>query len=253
MLLSLKAEPTAGSAVAPKITHVSSLQGRDTYNLNSARGPLLTNVAVPNARPTTYGVGIVGRGRTTGDFVLEVSLPGDANGDGVVDRTDIGRVRASYGSVAGGRRYDPGADSNADGSIGVVDFGLARRNLGARASVVAIDVRPSSIAPSTLTPFPTSCPRPWRRPRQWSRSPYSRTCDRSEPSPCSRFAPLAIHARPPCADFEFGDISRTHRARSDLGFSRSRGGRRGPARGRGGSWLGLANWPNQRHCMQHII
>jgi len=138
MLLALEAEPADGSDVDARITHVISLQGRDTYNLPSFRGPLATNVAVPNARPTVYGVGIRGAQGTTGDFVLKVSLPGDADGDGVVDRTDIGRIRAAYGSRQGGRRYDPGADTNADGAVGVVDYGLAHRNLGARASVVLL-------------------------------------------------------------------------------------------------------------------
>jgi hypothetical protein len=70
---------------------------------------------------------------------VKLALPGDADGDGVVDRTDMGRVRASYGSSEGGRRYDPGADPNGDGSVGHYDYSLTRRNMGARASVVAPD------------------------------------------------------------------------------------------------------------------
>lgn len=137
MLLSLEAEPLPDSTVVPRITQVTSLQGRNTYNVVPLRGPMSTNVAVPNARPTLYRVGVRDLGGSaTGDFVVKISLPGDTNGDGVVDRTDMGRVRASYGSNAGNRRYDPGADINGDGSVGHYDYGLTRRNMGARASVV---------------------------------------------------------------------------------------------------------------------
>jgi hypothetical protein len=137
MLLALEAEPLPGSPVAPKISHVGSLQGRNTYNVIPLRGPMATNIAVPNARPTLYKIGVRDLGRSTGDFVVKISLPGDADGDGVVDRSDMGRVRSSYGSRDGGRRYDPGADTNGDGKVGHYDYGLTRRNMGARASVVA--------------------------------------------------------------------------------------------------------------------
>lgn len=136
MLLTLEAEAAPGSSVRPRIHQVESLQGRNTYNVVPVRGPMATNVAVPNARPTSYRVGVRDLGRSTGDFVLKIALPGDADGDGVVDRTDMGRVRAAYGSSAGRRRYDPGADTNGDGRVGHFDYGLTRRNMGARASVV---------------------------------------------------------------------------------------------------------------------
>lgn len=137
MLLALEAEPQPGSAVVPKITQVASLQGRVTYNIVPMRGPMTTNVAVPNARATLYRIAVRDlAGHSTGDFVIKISLPGDTNGDGVVDRTDMGRVRAAYGSQANGPRYDPGADINGDGAIGHLDYGMTRRNMGARASVV---------------------------------------------------------------------------------------------------------------------
>jgi hypothetical protein len=139
MLLAMEAEPLPGSEADVRITHVVSLQGRNTYNIVPRRGPMATNVAVPNVRPTLYGVGVRGLDRSTGEFVLNVSLPGDADGDGVVDRTDMGRVRAAYGTTTGSRRYDSGADTNGDGRVGHFDYGLTHRNLGARASVVVPD------------------------------------------------------------------------------------------------------------------
>ncbi len=148
MLLGLEAHPLPGSPVQPKVTRVVSLNGLATRELRSRSGSLVTNVQVPLSRPTDYRVNVAGLRATTGAFALNAFLPGDVNSDGVVDRTDIARVRRAYDSRPGSRRYDPGADVNHDGRIGHVDYGFTRRNLGARASIVTLST------PITPTRFP---------------------------------------------------------------------------------------------------
>jgi hypothetical protein len=57
-------------------------------------------------------------------------LPGDANGDGVVNHADNVVIHAALGSKVGDKRYDFDADVNRDGRITPRDLLLARRNDG---------------------------------------------------------------------------------------------------------------------------
>jgi hypothetical protein len=45
------------------------------------------------------------------------ALPGDLNGDGVVDCGDLAIVKAAFGSRRGASNYDPRADVNSDGIV----------------------------------------------------------------------------------------------------------------------------------------
>lgn len=52
------------------------------------------------------------------------NLPGDLNGDGVVDSTDLGVLGVAWASVIGESNYIPEADLNGDGTIDSSDLGL---------------------------------------------------------------------------------------------------------------------------------
>jgi hypothetical protein len=137
-VLGLEAVPAPGSSVDPKVVKIIGLNGRFTRGIPTVGGPLFAHIAVPVAAPSDYAVRVIGRDGSTGPFVLDAFLPGDANNDGVVDRTDLGLIRKAYGSHEGGPRYNPAADFNHDGVVGLIDLALARRNLGVRSAVIAL-------------------------------------------------------------------------------------------------------------------
>ncbi|HWE35118.1 MAG TPA: dockerin type I domain-containing protein [Isosphaeraceae bacterium] len=138
LLLGLDAVPAAGSAVTPKVDRILSLSGQATHAVATRNGPFLTGVSIPLSQPSVYAVRVVGTGQTTGAFTVEAFLPGDTNGDGRVDRVDLARVRSSYGSSLGSKRYVASADFDQDGRIGAHDLMLTRRNLGSTLSIVAL-------------------------------------------------------------------------------------------------------------------
>ena len=59
------------------------------------------------------------------NFQLVVTYPGDVNGDGVVNCSDITYITSRYGQMAGMANYDYNADYNHDGVINVKDTALA--------------------------------------------------------------------------------------------------------------------------------
>jgi YVTN family beta-propeller protein len=58
-----------------------------------------------------------------------VTIPGDVNGDGVVNCADISIVKASFGKSIGQVGYDPRADINHDGVVNVLDLATVARQL----------------------------------------------------------------------------------------------------------------------------
>jgi outer membrane protein assembly factor BamB len=63
--------------------------------------------------------------RWTGTFTygtLRVTIPGDANGDGVVDAADFFILERAWGTSIGQKNYDPRADFNGDGVVDAQDF-----------------------------------------------------------------------------------------------------------------------------------
>jgi hypothetical protein len=59
-----------------------------------------------------------------GVYGIAPGLPGDTNGDGVVDLVDLNNVRNHFGGTAGG-------DTNGDGIVDLVDLNAVRNNFGA--------------------------------------------------------------------------------------------------------------------------
>jgi hypothetical protein len=61
----------------------------------------------------------------TGPFTygtVRVTIPGDANGDGVVDASDFFILERAWGTSIGQKNYDPRADFNGDGVVDAQDF-----------------------------------------------------------------------------------------------------------------------------------
>jgi hypothetical protein len=56
-----------------------------------------------------------------------VAVPGDVNGDGVVDCLDLDLVKAAFGTKTGQPAFNPAADVNHDGVVNVLDLSYVAR------------------------------------------------------------------------------------------------------------------------------
>ncbi len=60
----------------------------------------------------------------------EGGLPGDVDGDGDVDLSDLSLVLAAYGSCEGDPAYNPYADIDEDGCVDLLDLAILLANYG---------------------------------------------------------------------------------------------------------------------------
>lgn len=67
----------------------------------------------------------------SGSSVALASIPGDINGDGVVNCVDLDIVKASFGKKAGESGFDPRADVNLDGVVNILDLAAVARQIPA--------------------------------------------------------------------------------------------------------------------------
>ena len=81
--------------------------------------------------PASYTIQVAGLDHTTGQYLLGFYLPGDANGDGTVNKTDFTTIKSLLGDTATNSNYNFDADVNRDGIINQQDVKLTKENLGA--------------------------------------------------------------------------------------------------------------------------
>jgi len=62
--------------------------------------------------------------------VINVMLPGDVNGDGIVNMRDIEPMRPVYGATFGVPRWNPNADQDGNGRVDLRDIGIMLINFG---------------------------------------------------------------------------------------------------------------------------
>ena len=120
--------------------------------LTTPRGDALTS--------STFTVKIAGAEDSTGRYLLGFYLPGDANGDGVVDGADIKAVRSARNSTPDDDRYTFDADADRDGRINNTDLKITQRNKGVKTTVSPIvsanlDPTTDSDVPDRRTTFST--------------------------------------------------------------------------------------------------
>jgi hypothetical protein len=155
MSLGIDVAPDPTSGLTPQIVGVVSSEGRlvptsrSIYDrkLSSPQATpgkptsaVLTTVKLDPAKPTapvSYVVDVRGLSGTTGKFLLGFYLPGDANGDGKVDQTDITAIKAAMGAVGGSSKYSFDADANRNGRVSATDLRTAMMNQG-----VSTDISP---------------------------------------------------------------------------------------------------------------
>lgn len=153
LLLGIDISAQQGSTVQPKIVSVDNAQGHSVGPLMHGRyNPILSKqlsgkketsavLVSLNHLPTQPGgsakftVNVTGANQTTGALELGFYLPGDTNGDGMVNQQDITAIRSTMGAQYGSPKYQVDADVNRDGRIDSTDMKDARRNLGATVTV----------------------------------------------------------------------------------------------------------------------
>ena len=89
------------------------------YNLDFGRPPAIFDGTVP-FRNSDHDPVIIG-------LTLTAAIPGDLNGDGLVNFVDVGIFKSAFGAVDGDEDYNPAADLNDDGVINFVDLRLLRQ------------------------------------------------------------------------------------------------------------------------------
>lgn len=123
----------------PRVLHVASHAKYDPTVSAKLNGKTLTSAAlVPvtvNAKPGSYGVRVTASSQETGNINVGFYLPGDANGDGTVDKSDVNTIRTDMGAKFGDAKYSIDADTNRDGVINRQDIKVAQGNLGAHTIV----------------------------------------------------------------------------------------------------------------------
>jgi hypothetical protein len=116
------------SAQAMRVTLTGTLPaGLSFTDLNLVGLP--TGTGILSGTPTTGGTFPLTFTANNGvgtpaaqNFTLVIKLPGDVNGDGVVNCLDVAEVNAAFGLYQGQTGYDPLADVNHDGVVNILDL-----------------------------------------------------------------------------------------------------------------------------------
>jgi hypothetical protein len=155
--LGIDVVPQSGSTVKPLISSVDDPHGNlipqvfhSIYDphlgyVAVASNPATSSVIAPltlyphqPTRPVTFTVNVTAVGMTSGSFLLGFYLPGDANGDGVVNRSDLAAVKSLQGARSNSANYNFNADANRDGRIGKIDTAFTLQNQGVTTNVSPI-------------------------------------------------------------------------------------------------------------------
>ena len=166
LTLGIDVVPASNSQLKPTIGSVTDPSGKSLRLSHAAYAGHLPNATVaagqatsavqttiqlkPGTPSETFTLNVRGLRGTTGDYLLGFYLPGDANGDGKVDQTDINAIKAAMGSKAGGTKYTFDTDANRDGRVNGADVRLAMKNFGATTTVspmVSASLDPNSQGP----------------------------------------------------------------------------------------------------------
>ncbi|MBX6311422.1 MAG: hypothetical protein IRY99_00635 [Isosphaeraceae bacterium] len=155
-------EAPADAAEASPRSHGGPRQPRLAMIRTPGSTAVLTTVHLADkaGQKASYQATVSALDKTSGRFLLGFYLPGDANGDGVVDQADLQAIRAALGSKVGDDRYNFDADANRDGKINRIDLQYAQKNQGAKTTispVVTADLDPDSDSglKDRVTVFPT--------------------------------------------------------------------------------------------------
>jgi len=115
-----------GSATIPSLSAGSTASVTIQWGTNIlARG----NFVLSASTPTRPGETNSANNKLAGPTV-SVRLPGDLNGDGVVNILDASILGAAYGSTPTNSNWNPNADINNDGKVDQIDVIIFQANFG---------------------------------------------------------------------------------------------------------------------------
>ena len=163
IVLGLDVAPGNGSTASPIIKSVSAPGGKTLHVTNSTYDKSVkktkndgngnkssaTTVTIPTkdlqaGKAMTYKVNLKGANKKTGDVLVGFYLPGDADGNGVVDAADKNATAYALGSVATSTsatasadtsKYDFDIDANRNGKIDKADIKYVAKNNGVKVMV----------------------------------------------------------------------------------------------------------------------
>jgi len=132
-ILGLTAAPNPGSTLNPVVAAASGAEGQRLAFRKGSRYYAGLNEGgrgyVKDGQAGALTAGVTGLSKTTGPFTLAADLPGDVNGDGVVNYTDELLFAKAFPSIRGEAKYNPADDFNHNGFVGQGDARLLLRNL----------------------------------------------------------------------------------------------------------------------------
>jgi hypothetical protein len=182
IVLGIDVAPDPNGTVKPEIVSVTNASGRVAASIHHSiytasiikaqkaakktitpvSSAVLITLPVPKAgqTPGVYTVHVQGQGGSTGNYLVGFYLPGDVNGDGTVNSTDLQTMMSELGSTpqAAGTKYTFDADANRDGRISLKDLQIGSENLGASTKispVINVNLDPATDGPmhSRITNF----------------------------------------------------------------------------------------------------
>jgi hypothetical protein len=121
----------ANITIIASFTNITLTSGNSTtiaFTWNTA-GFAYGNYTISAYASPVQGETNLANNNCTGGTV-RVTIPGDANGDGVVDAQDFYIIQRAWGTSIGQPGYDPRADFNGDGTVDASDFYIIQRNWG---------------------------------------------------------------------------------------------------------------------------
>jgi hypothetical protein len=172
--LGLDIAANSGSTANPEIVSVTSPTGKTipvkhaTFDPKVKRsGDLATSktttaalftvpgLKLKGTKSDTYKVNIKGLGNTSGGVLVGFYLPGDADGNGIVQAADLNAIKYELNDDATNSKYTFDADVNRNGVVDSSDLKIAESNLGIGTTispVISANVAPSMMVdPTTNT------------------------------------------------------------------------------------------------------
>ena len=95
----------------------------------------------------------IARGTPGASFTVDLSLVGDVNGNGIVDRQDIRAIRSRLGVSVKSDRYLPGANPFDKNRIGMADLLFSLSDLHAGTTLVPLSLSLSDVQPTATNPL----------------------------------------------------------------------------------------------------
>jgi hypothetical protein len=159
--LGVDVAPLSGSTIQPEVSAVTAPGGKAVsqafHSVMTGTSSTPTSAEIvpvslaAGKQPGNYQVTITAQNSTTGAFLVGFYLPGDADGDGTVTKTDLKTIRSEIGVTSSSSKYTFDADVNRDGRINGMDYTLAKHNLGVTTNVSPLVTSTLSAAANTDT------------------------------------------------------------------------------------------------------